>query len=88
MKHKNLIDLEYMTKDELQQTINLAKVIKSRPEVYKHACDGKIMATLFYEPSTRTQITLVLQGQSCTPVTVTWWLPSGKESCMHLRPGG
>ena len=56
MEHKNLIDLEYMTKDELEQTIRLAKVIKSRPDVYKHACDGKIMATLFYEPSTRTQM--------------------------------
>lgn len=56
MEHKNLIDLEYMTKDELEQTIRLAGVIKSRPDVYKHACDGKIMATLFYEPSTRTQM--------------------------------
>jgi aspartate carbamoyltransferase catalytic subunit len=56
MEHKNLIDLEYMTIDELKQTIRLAKVIKSRPDVYKHACDGKIMATLFYEPSTRTQM--------------------------------
>ncbi len=56
MKHKNLIDLEYLTKEELKQIINLAGVIKSKPEVYKRACDGKIMATLFYEPSTRTQM--------------------------------
>ncbi len=56
MKHKNLIDLEYMTIDELEQTIRLAGVIKQRPDVYKHACDGKIMGTLFYEPSTRTQM--------------------------------
>jgi aspartate carbamoyltransferase catalytic subunit len=56
MNHKNLIDLEYLTKDELKQIINLAGVIKSKPDVYKRACDGKIMATLFYEPSTRTQM--------------------------------
>lgn len=56
MKHKNLIDLEYMTTEQLEQTIKLARVIKDKPEVYKHACDGKIMATLFYEPSTRTQM--------------------------------
>ena len=56
MKHKNLIDLEYMTNEQLEQTIRLAGVIKQRPDVYKHACDGKIMATLFYEPSTRTQM--------------------------------
>ena len=56
MKQKQLIDLEYMTNDELQQTIRLAGVIKDKPDIYKHACDGKIMATLFYEPSTRTRL--------------------------------
>ena len=56
MKQKHLIDLEYMTNEELQQTIRLAGVIKDKPDIYKHACDGKIMATLFYEPSTRTQM--------------------------------
>ena len=58
MKQKHLIDLEYMTNEELQQTIRLAGVIKDKPDIYKHACDGKIMATLFYEPSTRTQMSL------------------------------
>ncbi len=56
MKHKNLIDLEYMTTEQLEQTIRLARIIKDKPDIYKHACDGKIMATLFYEPSTRTQM--------------------------------
>jgi aspartate carbamoyltransferase catalytic subunit len=56
MKQQHLIDLENMTKEQLEQTIKLAGVIKERPDVYKHACDGKIMATLFYEPSTRTQM--------------------------------
>lgn len=56
MKLKHLIDLEYMTDEQLEKTIKLAGVIKSKPDIYKHACDGKIMATLFYEPSTRTQM--------------------------------
>ena len=56
MKQKHLIDLEHMTKEQLDKTIKLAGVIKQRPEIYKHACDGKILATLFYEPSTRTQM--------------------------------
>ncbi len=56
MKHKNLIDLEYMTRKQLEHTIMLAGAIKERPEIYKHACDGKIMGTLFFEPSTRTQM--------------------------------
>lgn len=56
MEHKNLIDLEYMTTEQLEQTIKLAGIIKEKPDIYKHACDGKILATLFYEPSTRTQM--------------------------------
>lgn len=56
MEHKNLIDLEYMTKEQLDKTIKLARLIKQKPGNYKHACDGKILATLFYEPSTRTQM--------------------------------
>ena len=30
--------------------------IKNDPAAYAHKCDGKVMATLFYEPSTRTQM--------------------------------
>lgn len=56
MKQKNLIDLEYMTTEQLMQTVRLAGVIKEKPEAYNHACDGRIMATLFFEPSTRTQM--------------------------------
>ena len=58
MKQKHLIDLEYMTNNQLDKTIKLTGVIKEKPEIYKHACDGKIMATLFYEPSTRTKMSL------------------------------
>ncbi|MCL2036947.1 MAG: aspartate carbamoyltransferase [Oscillospiraceae bacterium] len=36
--------------------IKLAKLIMEEPNVYKGACTGKIMATLFYEASTRTQM--------------------------------
>ena len=38
--------------DELDQVLDLANDIEKNPEKYAHACDGKIMATLFYEPST------------------------------------
>lgn len=56
MKHRHVIDLEDLTFLQLQQTIELAGKIKNNPEKYAHICDGKIMATLFYEPSTRTQM--------------------------------
>ena len=42
--------------DELDKVLNLANDIEKNPEKYAHVCDGKIMATLFYEPSTRTRL--------------------------------
>ena len=56
MSVQHLIDLNDITQDELQDVIRLAGKIKANPEEYAHACDGKLMATLFYEPSTRTQM--------------------------------
>ena len=56
MKTKNVVDLTDLSHDELMDVIKLANEIKSRPEDYSDACKGKILATLFYEPSTRTQM--------------------------------
>ncbi len=42
--------------EELEQILDLARDIKEQPAKYAHACDGKKMATLFYEPSTRTRL--------------------------------
>ena len=42
--------------EELDQLLNLANDIKANPKKYAHACDGKKLATLFYEPSTRTRL--------------------------------
>ncbi|MBP5197977.1 MAG: aspartate carbamoyltransferase [Lachnospiraceae bacterium] len=47
--------LDFSTK-ELDDLFDLATDIKNNPEKYAHACDGKIMATCFYEPSTRTRL--------------------------------
>lgn len=56
MTNKNLIDLEAMTLEQIDKLIKKAKKIMQSPADYRHACDGKILATLFYEPSTRTQM--------------------------------
>lgn len=56
MKCKNLIDLESMTTEQIDKVIRKAKKIMKNPADFRHACDGKILATLFYEPSTRTQM--------------------------------
>ena len=42
--------------EELDKLMDLADDIKANPEKYAHACDGKKLATLFYEPSTRTRL--------------------------------
>ncbi len=42
--------------EELDQLLDLANDIENNPEKYAHACAGKKIATLFYEPSTRTRL--------------------------------
>lgn len=42
--------------EELDKLLTLANDIEKNPEKYAHACDGKKLATLFYEPSTRTRL--------------------------------
>ena len=42
--------------EELDHLLDLANDIEANPEKYAHACAGKKLATLFYEPSTRTRL--------------------------------
>ena len=42
--------------EELEHLLDLANDIEQNPEKYAHACDGKKIATLFYEQSTRTRL--------------------------------
>jgi aspartate carbamoyltransferase catalytic subunit len=42
--------------EELSDLLDLANDIEANPKKYAHACDGKKIATLFYEPSTRTRL--------------------------------
>ncbi|MDD3339626.1 MAG: aspartate carbamoyltransferase [Lachnospiraceae bacterium] len=42
--------------EELEKLLNLANDIEHNPDKYAHVCDGKRIATLFYEPSTRTRL--------------------------------
>ena len=45
-----------LTVRELDQILDLANDIEANPQKYAHACEGKKLATLFYEPSTRTRL--------------------------------
>lgn len=42
--------------EELDNLLNLAHDIEKNPKKYAHACEGKKLATCFYEPSTRTRL--------------------------------
>ena len=53
---KNLIDIMQLSTDELQQLIDLALDIIANPAKYADSCHGKKLATLFFEPSTRTRL--------------------------------
>lgn len=53
---RHLIDPLDFTLAETERLLSLAEEILARPEEFAHACDGKILATLFYEPSTRTRL--------------------------------
>ncbi|MGN0402529.1 MAG: aspartate carbamoyltransferase [Acetatifactor sp.] len=53
---RNLMSPLDFTTDELDRLFDLANDIEHNPGKYAHACDGKILATCFYEPSTRTRL--------------------------------
>ena len=52
----NLLDLNDYPVSWWLKLLELAHEIKANPENYQEACKGRIMGTLFYEPSTRTQM--------------------------------
>ena len=45
-----------LSKEELEDLLTLASDIEKNPKKYAHVCDDKRLATLFYEPSTRTRL--------------------------------
>ena len=53
---RHLIDPLYFSVQEIDNLLDLADDICDNREKYAHKCDGKILATLFFEPSTRTRL--------------------------------
>ena len=52
----NLIDILDLSVEEIEGLISTANDIIENPGKYAKACEGKILATLFFEPSTRTRL--------------------------------
>lgn len=53
---RNLIGIEDFSKSEIDNLIEVSKDIIENKDAYKEKCKGKILATLFFEPSTRTRL--------------------------------
>ena len=52
----HLIDILQLSPEEIMELVSTACDIIDHPAAYAHKCDGKILATLFFEPSTRTRL--------------------------------
>ena len=53
---RSLIDIAELTTGEIDELIATANDIIAHPEAYREKCRGKKLATLFFEPSTRTRL--------------------------------
>ena len=53
---RHLIDIMQLSTEEIRELIDRAMDIIANPDKYAHACDRKKLATLFFEPSTRTRL--------------------------------
>ncbi len=53
---KHLIDIQDLSTTEIEELVCVAKDIIANPKKYAEACHGKKLATLFFEPSTRTRL--------------------------------
>ncbi len=53
---RSLIDIVDFSVEELQALLDVACDISENPQKYAHCCEGKKLATLFFEPSTRTRL--------------------------------
>lgn len=84
--------------EEIDQLLDLASDIEANPAKYAHVCDGKKIATLFYEPSTRTRLSFeaamlnlggrvlgfLLPIQALLPRARVWQIPSALSPASQI----
>lgn len=56
LKGRHLIDPNDFSVEELEEIFNLAEKIIENPDAYNDLCKGKVLGSLFFEPSTRTRL--------------------------------
>ena len=83
---RDLIDITDLSVEEIDDLISVAEDIIEHPDVYREKCRHKKLATLFYEPSTRTRLSFEaamyeLGGQvlgfseATSSSAANWWPP-------------
>ena len=86
---RSIIDITDLSVEEISELMDTAMDIIANPAKYAHACDGKILATLFFEPSTRTRLSFEAAMQSLGGSVIS--LPSADKAssskllCGHDR---
>ena len=53
---RNLINILDFSTEEIDELVKVASDIMNNPEMYSDSCRGRILGTLFFEPSTRTRL--------------------------------
>ncbi len=53
---RSVIDIKDLSKEEISELVSVSEDIISNPQKYAHKCAGRKLATLFFEPSTRTRL--------------------------------
>ena len=95
---RSLIDILELSTAEIDELVDTATHILENPAAYAHKCDGKILATLFFEPSTRTRLSfesamLSLGGQVLAsprpaahppPRARAWLIPSVRSAATAI----
>ncbi|HNV95591.1 MAG TPA: aspartate carbamoyltransferase, partial [Bacteroidales bacterium] len=56
MKNKSLISIHDYSKENYFKILELAEIFQKNPKEYENLLNGKVIATLFFEPSTRTRL--------------------------------
>lgn len=56
LKGRHLIEPMDFTNEELEEIFDLADEMINNPQEYAHICDGRILSSMFFEPSTRTRL--------------------------------
>ena len=58
MVGKSVVTLDGLSTNQILDLLHKAEYIDSHRKEIAHTCDGRVLATLFYEPSTRTRLSL------------------------------